>query len=276
MIRKDMIAAWPLILAMILFFAGPLLLLFGISLRGEDGSWGVGNFVTFLSDGFSRKVLFDTLWLGVRVTALVSLACLPLIMMYWHAGRRLRQVILIGALLPMLTSNVVRTFAWVVLLGRNGPIAQFLAGLGLTERPISLLYSELGLITALVQIEMPFLLLPVFAVINRADRATLDAAETMGAGPWRAWFTTILPQIVPAVLAGWVLVFAGAATSYVTQSVIGGARLIFLPQYVFRQVGVLYQWPMAATISILLLASTGLVMLGLALLSRNERLQSHG
>ncbi|MBT9386119.1 ABC transporter permease [Pseudooceanicola sp. CBS1P-1] len=276
MIRKNLIPAWPLILAMVLFFTGPLVLLFGISLRGPDGSWGFGNFATFLSDGFSRKVLFDTLWLGLRVTALVSLVCLPLVMLYWHAGRRMRGLILIGTLLPMLTSNVVRTFAWVVLLGRNGPIGQSLAGLGLVERPISMLYTEPGLIIALVQIEMPFLLLPVFAVINRADRATLDAAETIGAGPWRAWFTTILPQILPAVLAGWVLVFAGATTSYVTQSVIGGARLIFLPQYVYRQVGVLFQWPMAATISILLLASTGLVMLALALLSRNERLQAHG
>lgn len=276
MIRKDVLPAWPLILAMVLFFAGPLVLLAGISLRGEDGSWGLGNFATFLSDSFSRGVLLDTIWLGIRVTALVSLVCLPLVMLYWHAGRRLRSVILIGTLLPMLTSNVVRTFAWVVILGRNGPIGQSLAGLGLTERPISLLYSELGLLTALVQIEMPFLLLPVFAVVNRAERATLDAAETMGAGPWRAWFTAVLPQLVPAVLAGWVLVFAGATTSYVTQSVIGGARLIYLPQYVFRQVGVLFQWPMAATISILLLASTGLVMLGLALLSRNERLQALG
>ena len=106
---------------------------------------------------------------------------------------------------------------------------------------------------ALAQIELPLLLLPVISVLNRADRATLDAAEVLGAGRWRAWFSAIFPQIIPAVLAGWVLVFASATTSYVTQSVIGGARLIYLPQFVYREVGVLFQWPSAAAISILLL-----------------------
>lgn len=276
MIRKDTLLAWPMILFMVLFFLSPLLVLFGISLRvGEDG-WGLGNFAAFLSDPFARGVLTRTLMLGVKVTFWVSLLSLPLVMLYWHGGKRLRGIILICTLLPMLTSNVVRTFAWVVILGRNGPISQSFVELGLSERPFSLLFSEMGLIMALVQIELPLLLLPIFSVLNRADRKTLEAAETLGAGRWRAWFSAIFPQIVPAVLAGWVLVFASATTSYVTHTVIGGARLIFLPQFVYREVGVLFQWPMAAAISIMLLASTGVIMLGLTMLARHERLRGHG
>lgn len=275
MIRKDTLLSWPMIAFMTLFFISPLLLLAGISLRGEDGSWGFGNFAAFLSDPFARGVLTGTLALGGKVTLFVSLAALPLVMLYWHGGKRLRGLILICTLLPMLTANVVRTFAWVVILGRNGPISQSMLVLGLTDRPFSLLFSETGLIIALVQIEMPLLLLPIFAVLNRADRRTLEAAETLGAGQWRAWFSAIFPQIIPAALAGWVLVFASATTSYVTQSVIGGARLIYLPQYVYREVGVLFQWPMAAAISILLLTSTGVIMLGLTMLARHERLQGH-
>ena len=276
MIRKDTVLAWPMIGFMVLFFLAPLLLLLGISLRGADGSWGVGNFAAFLADPFERDVLVRTLLLGLKVTGLVSLLALPLVMLYWHAGPRLRSLILVCALLPMLTANVVRTFAWVVILGRNGPISQTMLALGLVDRPFSLLYTEMGLIMALAQIELPLLLLPVFSVLNRADRATLDAAEVLGAGRWRAWFSAIFPQIIPAVLAGWVLVFASATTSYVTQSVIGGARLIFLPQFVYREVGVLFQWPSAAAISILLLISTGLIMFALTLLARHERLRAHG
>ena len=276
MIRKDTILAWPMIGFMVLFFLAPLLLLLGISLRGADGGWGVGNFVAFLADPFQRGVLVRTLLLGFKVTGLVSLLALPIVMLYWHAGPRLRSLILICALLPMLTANVVRTFAWVVILGRNGPISQTLLALGLTDKPFSLLYTQTGLIMALAQIELPLLLLPVFSVLNRADRATLDAAEVLGAGRWRAWFSAIFPQVIPAVLAGWVLVFASATTSYVTQSVIGGARLIFLPQFVYREVGVLFQWPSAAAISILLLISTGVIMFGLTMLARHERLRAHG
>jgi putative spermidine/putrescine transport system permease protein len=276
MIRKDTILAWPMIGFMALFFLAPLLLLFGIGLKEADGGWGLGNFVAFLDDPFERGVLVRTLLLGFKVTGLVSLLALPLVMLYWHAGPRLRGLILVCALLPMLTANVVRTFAWVVILGRNGPISQSMLALGLTDRPFSLLYTETGLVMALAQIELPLLLLPVISVLNRADRATLDAAEVLGAGRWRAWFTAIFPQVIPAVLAGWVLVFASAATSYVTQSVIGGARLIYLPQFVYREVGVLFQWPSAAAISILLLISTGVIMLGLTMLARHERLRAHG
>lgn len=276
MIRKETLLAWPMILFMMVFFLTPLLILFAISLSvGEDG-WGFGNFAAFLSDPFTRDVLGRTLMLGAKVTFWVSLLALPLAMLYWHAGRRLRAVILICTLLPMLTANVVRTFAWVVILGRNGPISQSLLGLDMIERPMSLLFTETGLIMALVQIELPLLLLPVIAVLNRADRKTLEAAEVLGAGRWRAWFSAIFPQIVPAVLAGWVLVFASATTSYVTHTVIGGARLIYLPQFVYREVGVLFQWPMAAAMSIMLLASTGIIMLGLTMLGRHERLQGHG
>jgi putative spermidine/putrescine transport system permease protein len=276
MIRKDTILAWPMIGFMVLFFLAPLLLLLGISLRGADGGWGLGNFVAFLDDPFERGVLVRTLLLGFKVTGLVSLLALPLVMLYWHAGPRLRGIILVCALLPMLTANVVRTFAWVVILGRNGPISQTLLALGLTDKPFSLLYTETGLVMALAQIELPLLLLPIVSVLNRADRANLDAAEVLGAGRWRAWFSAIFPQIIPAVLAGWVLVFASATTSYVTQSVIGGARLIYLPQFVYREVGVLFQWPSAAAISILLLISTGIIMLGLTMLARHERLRAHG
>lgn len=276
MIRKDTLLAWPMLGFMVLFFLAPLLLLLGISLRGTDGGWGLGNFAAFLRDPFQRDVLVRTFLLGAKVTGLVSLLALPLVMLYWHAGPRLRGLILICALLPMLTANVVRTFAWVVILGKTGPISQTALALGLVERPFSLLYTELGLVLALAQIELPLLLLPVFSVLKRADRATLDAAEVLGAGRWRAWFSAIFPQVIPAVLAGWVLVFASATTSYVTQSVIGGARLIFLPQFVYREVGVFFQWPAAAAISILLLVSTGAIMLGLTLLARHERLRAHG
>lgn len=275
MIRKDTLLAWPMIGFMALVFVSPLVLLLGISLQGPDGGWSVGNYAAFLADDFTRSVLLRTLSLGAQVTAWVSLLALPLAMLYWHAGRRLRGVILVCTLLALLTSNVVRTFAWVVILGRNGPISQGLVSLGLSDRPFSLLFSEPGLVMALVQIELPLLLLPVLAVLGRASRATLHAAEVLGAGRWRAWFSAVFPQIVPAVLAGWVLVFASATTSYVTQSVIGGARLIYLPQFVYREVGVLFQWPMAAAISILLLCSTGVIMLGLTTLSRHERLQGH-
>lgn len=267
--------AAPMMAMMVLFFLAPLLVLGAASVTGPDGRLSLVNYRTFLADPFAVEVLGDTILLGVKVVLSVTALGIPIALLYWHAGPRLRTVILIATLLPMLTSNVVRTFAWIVILGRTGPISQSLLALGLTDRPMSLLFTETGLVMALTQIELPLLVLPLIAVLGRADRRLVEAAEVLGAGPWRMFATVTLPMMAPALCAGWVLVFASATTSYVTQSVIGGARLIYMPQFVYREVGILFQWPMAAAISFLLLASTGVVMLGLTMLARHRRLAAY-
>ena len=220
-------------------------------------------------------MLGDTILLGVKVVAGVTVLGVPIALLYWHSGPRMRTWILIATLLPMLTSNVVRTFAWIVILGKTGPVSQATLALGLVDQPTSLLFTELGLVIALCQIELPLLVLPMIAVLARSDRRLIDAAEVLGAGHWRVFVTVMLPMMAPAIFSGWVLVFASATTSYVTQSVIGGARLIYMPQFVYREVGILFQWPMAAAISFLLLASTGVVMLALTGLARHRRLAAY-
>lgn len=265
----------PMLALMILCFLTPLGVLAVTSVTDPEGGFTLDNYRTFLGDAFAVGVLLDTIHLGARVVATVTLLALPVALLYWHSGPRVRNLILIATLLPMLTSNVVRTFAWIVILGRNGPISQSILTLGLSDRPLSLIFTETGLIMALTQIELPLLVLPMIAVMAQADRRLVDASEVLGAGRWRTFMTVLLPMLSPAIFAGWVLVFASATTSYVTQSVIGGARLIYMPQFVYREVGILFQWPMAAAISFLLLISTGIVMLALTLLARHRRLAAY-
>jgi putative spermidine/putrescine transport system permease protein len=267
--------AGPMLVTMVVFFIGPLLVLAAASFTTVDGGWSLSNYETFLGDPFAVQVLIRTIMLSLKVVLAVTLLGLPIALLYWHSGPRLRLVILVAALLPMLTSNVVRTFAWVVILGRNGPVSDTLLALGFTDKPFSLLFTETGVLLALCQIELPLLVLPLIAVISRAERNLVDAAEVLGAGRWRVFFTVLLPMMAPAIFSGWVLVFASATTSYVTQTVIGGARLVYLAQFIYREIGVLFQWPMAAAVSFLLLASTGVVMLMLSALARNKRLVAY-
>lgn len=269
------IFASPMLAMMLLFFLAPLGVLAAASVTGPEGELTLDNYRVFLADGFAVGVLVDTIFLGLKTVAAVTLLGVPLALLYWHSGPRMRTLILVATLLPMLTSNVVRTFAWIVILGRNGPISQTFVELGLSDRPFSLMFSETGLVMALTQIELPLLVLPLIAVLSAADRRLVDAAEVLGADRWRSLVTVLLPMMTPAILAGWVLVFASATTSYVTQSVIGGARLIYMPQFVYREVGILFQWPMAAAISFLLLVSTGIVMLGVTILARHRRLAAY-
>jgi len=265
----------PMMTMMVLFFLAPLVVLAVVSLTGTDGGLSFANYRVFLDDSFAVGVLWNTILLGFKVVGAVTFLGVPIALLYWHSGPRVRTLLLVATLLPMLTSNVVRTFAWIVILGRNGPISQTMVELGLSPRPFSLLFSELGLVMALTQIELPLLVLPIIAVLATADRRLVDASEVLGAGRWRTFVTVLLPMMTPAIFAGWVLVFASATTSFVTHSVIGGARLIYMPQFVYREVGILFQWPMAAAISFLLLVSTGVVMIGLTLLARHRRLAAY-
>jgi putative spermidine/putrescine transport system permease protein len=220
----------PLLALSVLGFLLPLLLLGVFSFMGPSGELTLDNYQRILGDPFSVAIILDTLRLGFFVVLGTTLLGLPVALLYWHAGPRLRMLIVFLTLLPMLTSNVVRTFAWIVLLGRQGPLAQALYTLGLTPVPQSLLFTEGALVLVLCQIELPLLVLPLIATLSRADRSLVTAAETLGAGRWRTLVTVLLPLAAPGLLAGWILVFAAATTSYVTQSVIGGARNTYLPQ----------------------------------------------
>ena len=276
MIRSGIPFVAPMVALSVAGFLMPLAVLAAFSFRDPAGGVGIANYAKLFADPLALEVLSDTLALGAKVVALTTLLGLPIALLYWHAGPRQRSLIVFLTLLPMLTSNVVRTFAWIVILGRQGPVSQTLLQLGIIPFPRSFLFNETAVVVVLSQIELPLLLLPIMAVMSRADRNLVSAAQTLGAGPWRIAWTVLLPLAAPGILAGWVLVFASGTTSYVTQAVIGGARHIYLPQYIYREVGVLFQWPSAAAIAMVLLASTGIVMAALAALARHPRLAAHG
>lgn len=264
----------PMLTASVLFFLAPLVVLAVYSFSSPEGA-SLANYARFANDEFSVSVLIDTIRLGASVVLGTTLLGLPIALLYWHAGPRIRQWLIFLILLPMLVSNVVRTFAWIVILGRQGLISSTLLYTGLSSTPTNLMYTEFGLILALCQIELPLLLLPIIAVLSRANRSLVDAARMLGAGSWRVLLTVLVPVMLPGLLAGWILVFASACTSYVTQAVIGGARLIYLPQFIYREVGVLFSWPYAAAVAFVLLVSTGVVMLSISALSRHRRLVGH-
>lgn len=268
----------PMTVLSLLFFIVPLCLLVVLSFVGwpSNAAPNLSAYQTFFGEPFNRKVLIDTMLLGCKVVCTTTLLGLPIGLLYLQSGRTARQILILLTLLPMLTSNVVRTFAWIVILGREGLINTALLELGLSPQPLRLLFTELGLVMALTQIELPLLVLPLIAVVSRIDQRNMEAAATLGAGPWRILFTTILPQLIPGLLAGWILVFASAVTSFVTQSIIGGARYVYLPLFIYEQVGVLFNWQFAAAVSVILLCSTGVVLVGLTLVARHRRLVAHG
>jgi len=265
--------AAPLALFFALFFLAPLALLAGISLRLTPQFEGAGlaQYAKFAGDPFNWSVLGQTLLLGVKTVALTACIGMPLGLLFMAAPRRLQPVLLFIIVLPLLTSVVVRTFAWIVILGREGLVNNALIGLGLLDNPVRLLHTELGLVVALSQIEMPLMLLPLISVMSRLDPNVKDASAALGAGPWRTLFRVTLPLSLPGLLAGCLLVFASSVTAFVSQTIIGGGRMVLMPFYIWQQATTLFNWPFAATISVVLLVSVLAVVAVLNALARRSR-----
>jgi putative spermidine/putrescine transport system permease protein len=270
--------ALPLALFFLFFFLAPLGLLAGVSFRVTPQLEGFGavQYAKFAGDPFNWSVLWQTLLLGVKTVALTACIGIPLGLLFMEAPRRLQPLLLFVIVLPLLTSVVVRTFAWMVILGREGLINNVLLMLGLVSAPVRLLHTELGLVISLSQIEMPLMLLPLISVMSRLDPNLKDASAALGAGRWRTLFRVTLPLSLPGLLAGCLLVFASSVTAFVSQTIIGGGRTVLMPFYLWQQATTLFNWPFAATIGMVLLTAVLAVVATLNALGRRSRALVHG
>src|SRR3954469_7693217 len=243
----------PILLAYAAFFAAPMLLLVVASVAPETGPAGFRNWSKFLTDPYYLNAAFQTMKLGVLVVISTTLLAFPLMLVYRIAPPLGRKLILFAAILPFLTSVVVRTFSWIAILSRDGVINQSLLALGAIAEPLRLLPSEFGLVMALTQIEMPFMLLPLLSVATRIDPGVIDASRSLGSSEFRTMVRVIVPLTLPGLIAGWLLVFASSVTAFVSQSIIGGARLSYLPNLIYQNALVNFDWSLAAVVALVLL-----------------------
>lgn len=269
--------ALPLALAFTAFFAAPLLMLVAVSAYDDDQitKLGFAMWSKFLSDPFYWKVTFDTLKLGALTVLATVLIGYPLALVYMSAGPRMQRVLLFVIIMPMLLSVVVRTFAWIVILGHEGVINYVVMSLGLSPVPLRLLQTEFGLVLSLTQIEMPLMLLPLISVMGRIDPNLRDASAALGASRWRTLFRVTLPLSVPGLIAGCLLVFASATTAFISQQIIGGNRLVYLPLVIWQQSLVVYNWPLAAVAAMVLLVSVTAVVVLISALGRRATRYLH-
>jgi putative spermidine/putrescine transport system permease protein len=249
--------AWPLGAFFLVFFLAPLILLFFISLHTDTSMthFGLTQYAKFLLDPFSLKVLGSTLWLGVEVTALCLLLGFPLAWPYVRVPSWLQGTLILIVLLPLLTSVVVRTFAWIVILGRQGIVNTMLLNLGIINAPLRLLYTEGGVVVALAQVQMPLMVLPLITALSRIDPNLADASSALGAGYWRTLRKVTLPLTLPGIIAGCLLTYAAALSAFITQTLIGGGQMLFMPMYLYQQASTLQNWPFAAAISFIFLVA---------------------
>jgi putative spermidine/putrescine transport system permease protein len=251
----------PAVLLFSLFFVLPfgvlglMSFLSGSPVSGPAVHLTLRHYQRFLADDLYLEALWATLRIGLITTLAALLVGYPLAHLMARARSRIGHALLLMAVIaPMLTGIVVRTFAWMTLLQDKGVINTTLIALGVTDKPLHLMYNELGTIVALTHIYVPFMVLTLAGVIGRIDERLEEAARSLGATRWQAFLEVTLPLSLPGILAGSLLVFALSISAYVTPFLMGGTDVLTLPMLIYQQVSASFNPNFAGALGVILLA----------------------
>lgn len=249
----------PVTLFLLLAFDVPVLMMFGWALSSTKGMFA--PFVELFTRPAYLKVLFNTL----RIAAIATLSCAVLgyVLAYWlrSLSGMARIIALTLVVLPFWVSILVRSYAWIVVLGNNGIVNRTILATGLTSEPVSFLYNDLGVVIGTTNLLLPFLVLPLYAAMIRIDERILQAAETLGASRWTIFRRVFFPLTLPALAAGMVLVFILTLGFYVTPAILGGGRVPMIANMLDLLINRLPRWELASAISLVLLVLTLLLHL---------------
>jgi putative spermidine/putrescine transport system permease protein len=249
----------PYVLLLTVFFAVPLLLMLLMSLsRSSFGQleWTLTltQYIRFFTDAYYLSVLGDTLWLGVLTTVVCLLLGYPLAYHLALTRTPWKPLLIVCILSPLLVGIVIRCYGWMILLADRGLINETLTQRGWIAKPLPLMYNKFGVTLALVHVFLPFMVLSLTGVLKRIEPQLIEASQTLGASPRRAFFEITLPLSLPGILAGSLLVFSLAISSFVVPILVGGFKVHVLPMVVYEQVLSVFDWPFGAANAFVLLA----------------------
>ncbi|KPZ26354.1 ABC transporter permease [Pseudomonas coronafaciens] len=225
----------------------------------KSDSYTLDNYVAVVTDSYFYEIFLRTFWISALVTLLCVLIGVPEAYILSRMGTPWRSIFLILILTPLLISVVVRAFGWSLLLGADGLINQAIQFMG--GRPVKLLYTPFAVIIALVHVMLPFMIIPVWTSLQKLDPTAEQAALSLGASQAKVMRLIVLPQVMPGVLSGSLIVFGLAASSFAIPGLLGGRRLKMVATVIYDQYLSELNWPMGATLAVALLLVNLLVML---------------
>jgi putative spermidine/putrescine transport system permease protein len=229
---------------------------------GIRPGFGLHNYAEVLGDGYFHAIFARTFGIALGTTALAALIGTPEAYILHRMRNPWKGLFLLLALGPLLISVVVRTLGWAMLFGSTGVINQALVALRLVREPVDLMYSLTGVVIALTHVLVPFMVIAVWAALQRLDPRAEAAARSLGASAATVFRRIVLPQAVPGILSGSVIVFALAASAFATPAIIGGRRLKVVATTAYDEFLNTLNWPLGAAIAVLLLLANVAILVG--------------
>ncbi|MBZ6074691.1 ABC transporter permease [Microvirga puerhi] len=222
---------------------------------GIRETFTLANWVGLAGDSFYLELILNSVVVSLTITALTLVLSYPIALYLHRSSGRWRTFLTVLVISPLLTSAVVRTYGWIALLADQGPITSAIAALGFA--PPRLMFNTTGVVIGLVEILMPYMILSLLAGFGRLDPRVEEAAMTLGARPVKTFWRVVLPLTLPGIALGCLLCFVLAVSSFITPKLLGGGRVFLLATEIYDQAIVTLNWPLASTLSILVLVIFG-------------------
>jgi len=273
-------APWLLSGPALLLFIGlllvPLLLTLMLSFRvfsdtaGVTSAYTLTNYWEVVSDPYYGTIFLRTAGLAFAVTLLSIVLGVPETIVLAWMKRPWQSLCLLVVLGPLLISVVVRTLGWQILLGNNGVLNNALQSLHITDEPVRLVFTMTGMIIALTHVLVPFMVMSVWATMQKLDPQIEWAGRSLGGSPFAVFRRVVLPQIMPGVLSGSLIVFALSASAFATPALIGGRRLKVVATAAYDEFLGTLNWPLGASIAVLLLIANVAIVMGCSRLAERR------
>jgi len=251
--RRGFFIALPAYSYLILFFAIPLVIVmiysFGTRNRFGDTELANWNLDAYrkLTEPLVRDIFFRSLWLAVLTTVICLVIAYPFAYFLATRSPTIRNLMLVFVMIPFWSNFLVRNFAWRVILGTDGPFSRATEAVGLGESRI--LFTPTAVVLGLVYGFLPFMILPLYAAIERIDLGLVEASRDLYASGWQTFRRVLLPLSMPGVVAGSILVFIPSLGAYVTPEILGGAKTTLMGSYIVTQFLTARNWPVGASLS---------------------------
>ena len=234
-----------------------------------ESSFSLQLYIDFFKDSYFMAVLGRTLSISLIVTIFCAVLGLPAAYVISGVSRKWRGILIALTLFPLLTNSVIRSFAWITILGKNGVINNLLTMFGVINEPMSLLYTDFSIIIGSVYLFLPTMIMTLVGVLENIDDDLLEAAATLGLSPLKGFFKIILPLSLPGMIVGSILVFTGTLTAYTTPQLLGGNKKMMLATLLYQRATTLGDWTSASVIALVMIVITFAVMKALNLLAKS-------
>jgi putative spermidine/putrescine transport system permease protein len=248
----------PGLLFLAAFMLVPILLTIGSTFFPE-GRLSFGGYSHFFQDPYFLKILGTTLRVSLVTTVICILLGFPVSYYISRRSPRHKALLLALAIFPLLTSSVVRSFSWMIILGKKGLLNNTLVALGIVTEPLDILYTPTAMMIGLIHLFLPLIIITLVGVMENIDPDLMKAAESLGASRFRAFMRVVVPLSVPGLIIGSILVFVGSLTAYTTPALLGGKQRV-ISTFLYQNAITLNDWHLASVIATIMIVITFVVI----------------